>query len=67
VEQHKSGTGSAFTAKYNVNTLVYAEYFSDIREAIDREKQMKGWNRAWKIALIERGNPDWLELDPSSL
>ena len=58
--QHKLIPG--FTAKYNVTTLVYFEATSDIRTAIGREKQIKGWLRAKKIALIESVNPNWDDL-----
>jgi putative endonuclease len=62
VFQHKEGTGSKFTSKYNINRLVYYEEFSDVNEAIAREKQIKGWVRAKKIALIESVNPNWDDL-----
>jgi putative endonuclease len=59
---HKAGTGSVFTARYHVNRLVHMEEFSDVREAIAREKQIKGLNRAKRIALIEVENPHWDDL-----
>jgi putative endonuclease len=62
VHQHKSGKGSAFTAKYRVNLLVWYENYSDIHEAIAREKQLKKWERNWKLKLIEDFNPDWSDL-----
>jgi putative endonuclease len=62
VYQHKQNMGSEFTSKYNVHHLVYYEVFTDIRAAIAREKQLKGWLRAKKIALIESANPDWDDL-----
>ena len=62
VFEHKSGTGSKFTSKYRITRLVYYEACSDPREAITREKQIKGWLRAKKIALIESVNPDWDDL-----
>ena len=55
--EHKNGTGSAFCKKYNVNILVYYELYTNILEAIHREKQLKKWNREWKIALIKKKNP----------
>jgi putative endonuclease len=58
--QHKLIPG--FTAKYNITRLVYFETTSDIRAAIGREKQIKGWLRAKKIALIESVNPNWDDL-----
>src|SRR5213078_5393932 len=56
VEQHKTAKGSSFTRKYKVNRLVWFQEFADVREAIQREKTMKEWPRAWKINLIEREN-----------
>jgi putative endonuclease len=66
MEQHKALAVPGFTRRYRVTTLVYVERYSDVTEAIAREKQMKGWNRAWKIKLIKRANPDWSELDPTA-
>jgi putative endonuclease len=60
--QHKSKQIPGFTQKYNLYKLVYFEAFRDIREAIRREKQIKGWRRSKKIALIEAVNPKWLDL-----
>jgi putative endonuclease len=51
-----------FTRRYHVHTLVWFETFARIDEAIAREKQLKGWNRAWKLKLIEKSNPDWLDV-----
>ena len=51
-----------FTQKYNVHNLVYYEQYNDISCAITREKQMKKWKRQWKINLIEKFNPDWIDL-----
>jgi putative endonuclease len=66
VEQHTVGTVPGFTLRYGVKRLVWFERHNDIHEAIAREKQLKGWNRAWKIKLIQAGNPDWLQLDPTA-
>jgi putative endonuclease len=66
VEQHKALAVPGFTWKYRVTMLVYAERHSDIHEAIAREKQLKGWNRAWKLKLIETSNPNWRDLDPTA-
>ncbi len=63
--EHAEGISTAFTAKYGVHRLVYAEEFLDVNEAIVREKQLKGWNRAWRIKLIERTNPDWEDISNS--
>ena len=64
VEAHRDGTGSRFTARYGVKTLVHYEEFGDIEEAIQREKTLKHWRRQWKIHLIERENPRWTDLYP---
>ena len=60
--QHKHKVLNGFTAKYNVHRLVYFEQYSDPWSAIDREKEIKGWLRAKKIALIESANPRWDDL-----
>jgi putative endonuclease len=62
LEQHRSGAVSSFTRTYKVFRLVYVEVFDDPVSAITREKQMKKWNRDWKIRLIEEKNPDWSDL-----
>jgi putative endonuclease len=62
VHEHKLGTGSSFAAKYNLDRLVYFERFEDIRNAIEREKQIKGWLRIKKIALIVSANPEWKDI-----
>jgi putative endonuclease len=62
VYEHKNKRVPGFTSKYNVNRLVYAEQYRDPRAAIAREKQIKGWTRAKKIALIESVNPGWADL-----
>ena len=62
VYEHKNSLVKRFTKKYNVTNLVYFEIHSDIREAILREKIIKKWRRDWKINLIERNNPHWLDL-----
>jgi putative endonuclease len=60
--EHRSGTGSDFTARYGAQGLVWYEEHSDIRDAIQREKSLKRWPRQWKIDLIEKTNPEWFEL-----
>lgn len=60
--QHKERKIEGFTKRYNVTKLVYYETYEDVREAIMREKQIKGWLRAKKIALIESLNPKWEDL-----
>ncbi len=62
VAEHCDGTASVFTRRYRVKTLVWFEEHSEIARAIEREKQIKGWNRAWKLWLIEQNNPQWLDL-----
>ncbi len=62
VYEHKNKIIPGFTVKYNITKLVYYETFSDIKSAIFREKQIKGWLRSKKINLIESTNPDWMDL-----
>lgn len=62
IRQHKDKTFKGFTSKYNVDLLVYYEMHYDAYEAFQREKQMKKWNRQWKINLIEKDNPHWEDL-----
>jgi len=62
--QHKSGVMEGFTDRYEVDRLVYFEMHTDMTCAITREKQLKKWKRDWKIALIEKDNPDWRDLWP---
>jgi putative endonuclease len=60
--EHKHGTKGEFYARYKIDRLAYFERFGDIRSAIDREKQIKGWRRIKKIALIVSINPTWRDL-----
>jgi len=62
LEQHRNGQGSEFVKKYGVFRLVYVESYERAEEAIAREKQLKRWNRDWKIELIERDNLEWRDL-----
>ncbi|MBI5454361.1 MAG: GIY-YIG nuclease family protein [Deltaproteobacteria bacterium] len=62
VYEHKDNLIEGFTRKYAVHNLVHFEQFDDIESAIQREKRLKKWKRAWKIELIEEGNPDWRDL-----
>jgi putative endonuclease len=62
VWQHKHDQIEGFTKKYRVHTLVYYELHTDMIEAITREKQLKKWNRVWKMELIEKQNPHWRDL-----
>ncbi len=65
VYEHKHKLRKGFTSKYDLSSLVYYERFSDIRDAIAREKQIKGWVRVRKKALIESMNPQWEDLGES--
>jgi len=62
VWEHRNDIIEGFTKKYRVHLLVYYELHDDIISAITREKQIKKWNRAWKLELIEKQNPDWRDL-----
>lgn len=62
VYEHKNNLIEGFTKKYNVHQLVYFETTSEIQSALKREKQLKKWNRQWKLDLIEKQNPNWEDL-----
>ena len=62
ITEHKEGRGSVFTKKYKLTKLLYFEEFTDIRYAIAREKQLKGWKREWKLDLIKSINPNFRDL-----
>ena len=62
VFQHENKLVEGFTSKYGVHQLVYYEQTNDITAALTREKQLKKWNRKWKIELIEKDNPQWKDL-----
>lgn len=62
MREHHRGVHSDFPARYKINRLVHYECFKRIPEAIQREKQLKGWRRQRKIALIEKGNAGWIDL-----
>ena len=62
VAQHREHRPGAYTARYNIDRLVYFERFQYVNNAIAREKELKDWNRTKKIALIERENPTWEDL-----
>lgn len=62
VWQHKQKLVEGFTQKYNVSVLVYFEEYSDVKDALKREKNMKAWQRQWKIKIIEENNPNWEDL-----
>ncbi|HJP99846.1 MAG TPA: GIY-YIG nuclease family protein [Rhodanobacteraceae bacterium] len=60
--EHREGLVAGFTSKYGVERLVRYEWFPDFPSAILREKQIKKWNRAWKLELIESDNPEWRDI-----
>lgn len=62
VYQHKSGEVDGFSKEHNAKVLVYYEQHGDMENAIIREKQLKKWERLWKLRLIEEMNPDWEDL-----
>ena len=59
---HKNNLVEGFTKRYSIHRLVYYELHEDMASALTREKQMKKWNRGWKLELIEKQNPDWRDL-----
>ena len=67
VYEHKNQLCDGFSKKYNTKNLVYYEAYDEVTEAIKREKQLKKWNRAWKIELIEGVNKEWIDLYNSIL
>jgi putative endonuclease len=62
VAEHREGAIAGFTAKYGVKRLVWYEVHDSVEAAIRREKRLKKWSRAWKVALIEEANPQWQDL-----
>ena len=62
VYEHKQNLVDGFSKKYSIHNLVYYEHYSEAQEAIMREKQIKKWNRKWKLRLIEEKNPGWKDL-----
>jgi putative endonuclease len=64
IHDHKEDLREGFTKKYGVHLLVWFEEFSDVNDAILREKRIKKWRRAWKLELIEKTNPEWVDLFP---
>ncbi|KPF94278.1 GIY-YIG nuclease [Rhodopseudomonas sp. AAP120] len=62
VAEHKSKQVPGFTKRHDVGRLVYFEIFEDVEAAIHREKRLKKWPREWKVQLIEKYNPDWIDL-----
>ena len=64
VYEHRVGAGAGFTQRYGLKRLVYFERHEEIVAAIQREKAIKGWRRAWKVRLIQQFNPGWEDLYP---
>ncbi len=62
VFEHKQGDAEGFTKRYRIHRLVYYEAHQEVYRALQREKNIKHWPRAWKLALIEKDNPQWLDL-----
>ena len=62
VYEHKNNFVDGFTKKYSIHTLVYFVQTNDVESAILREKKLKKWNRSWKLELIEKDNPNWVDL-----
>jgi len=62
VWQHKNNLVEGFTKRYNIHILVWCEQHETMESAIQREKQIKKWKRAWKLRLIEKENPEWRDL-----
>ena len=61
--EHRNDLADGFSKKHQCHTLVYCEFHDDIESAIVREKQLKKWNRAWKLRLINQHNPEWKMLE----
>jgi putative endonuclease len=64
IYERRMGLADGFTKKYGIHRLVYFEQYNDVENAIQREKRLKKWNRAWKIRLMEEANPNWDDLYP---
>jgi putative endonuclease len=62
VWEHKNNAVEGFTKKYKVHSLVYFEQTDNVNSALRREKQLKNWQRKWKLALVEKENPKWIDL-----
>jgi putative endonuclease len=62
IYEHKNNLVEGFTKKYKIHLLVYYESTNDVRSALSREKQLKKWNRRWKLRIIEEFNPEWKDL-----
>jgi putative endonuclease len=64
IYEHKEKLQPGFTARYDIRRLVWFEVYEDAANAISREKEIKKWRRGWKVALIEKNNPEWKDLYP---
>ena len=64
VYEHREAAADGFTDRYDIKRLVYFEQYDDIERAIQREKSMKKWPRAWKVALVDKNNEKWVDLFP---
>jgi putative endonuclease len=64
IYEHRTNAIRGFSQRYAVHRLVYYEQFDQIEFAIQREKRLKKWKRVWKVALIEKANPNWIDLFP---
>ena len=62
IGQHRDGRASEFTRRYGVKKLVYYEGHDGMEEAVSREKELKKWNRQWKMRLVDHFNPEWKDL-----
>jgi len=62
VQEHRDGVAEGFSKRHGLKRLVFVERHDDIRAAIQREKNIKHWSRAWKVRLIHQGNPEWDDL-----
>jgi putative endonuclease len=62
VWEHREGAVDGFTKRYGLKRLVHYESYDDIRNALQREKNLKHWPRLWKLALVQESNPDWADL-----
>lgn len=65
INEHRTGAVPGFSKRYKLDQLVHFEQFNDYPNAAQREKRIKKWKRDWKIELIEKQNPDWVDLWPS--
>ena len=67
VWEHKNKVIKGFTSKYNLDKLIYYEISNNVNDVISREKMMKKWKREWKINLVKKDNPEWIDLYPEMI